>query len=288
MLLRRLIEADEAKPGELFVAVWTNGGLVIGHPGLSPEDSISDEAALLGLEAARMLLIEKYNSGRPGAFYLPSNALDELREAEWAAAEADKRAAAEKASATSTPPLTFAEMLTAMIEAQKKVPGQFFTRYSTYPHQSIGHSTWPKPLPIEYMELARLLHSGAVVQPDPTSGELLHVMPRAADVLAEELRLQGDGPLVEAEARNRRYAERSKELATTAGTLARRAVMALLVGIIVVLGLSALLLNSLAPFLVALAFIVYDVITDGFGWSARAAAHKVGEAVEAKVLRMLE
>lgn len=290
-LLDRLIRADEAKPGELFVVAFLNNGTVVRHAGLSADESIVGEAALLGLDAARLLLINTHDDrGRPKSFYLPSDAarsLEELREsADRAARQAAERQKAQAASAGGEP-LSLAEMLAAMIEAQKAAPGQFFTRYAMNSYPSLGHPAWPELKPIEHMELARLLHSGAVVQPDPTSGALLHLLPVAADVLAAELRLQGDSPLAIAEARGADLAELRRAYARRAGTRAHRLVMGILIAIIVALAAASITLQSIAPAILAVLVIGYEVVTDGFGWDAASIAHRAGKSREQAVLREL-
>jgi len=189
-LLERLVHAEEREPNQLFVTVYTSAGTAIAHKGMDRKQEYGDdEAALMGLEAAGLLLVETYDKGRPKAFHLPSSARAELDEARAEQNAAEERAA-RKEAARDFAPLGFVDLLQAMIDAHRVKPSEAFIVFDTYPNRMIGHGGLPKPgVTFEGVTLARLEHSGAVERGSHNYD--LYLLPRAAEVLAEERRLMG-------------------------------------------------------------------------------------------------
>jgi len=227
-LLELLVRAYEEDPDELYVVVFNSQGSFIKHAGM-PMEYRDDGAALAGLDASGMLLVQNRDSqGRPKSFYLPNTAPADLAEAKQAADQEEREAAAQAAAAgAGGEPLSLAEALERMIAMQRAHPGGFFTPYDTRPRRSIGYSALSgQTLPLTHGEFARLLTVGALLQHEQHRG-VYYLTPQAADILAAEQRLQSVGPLATAESRIRASEERRMATAEWVGWFGFAAVVLL-------------------------------------------------------------
>jgi len=281
-LLELLVNAYEQDREELFVVANMSKGTAIKHTGFPVSDWRNDGAALAGLAAVGLLLVQSYDGGgHPKSFYLPTGARAELeaarREAERrAAAEAEREAAERGAGAA---PLSLAQALERMISHQKEHPGGFFTPYDTRPNPSIGYSgVQGQHLSLLHGEFARLLTCGALEKREDRFA-LYYLSPNAADILAAEQRLQSDGPLAAAERRIGAVENRREATARLAGWLVAAGVVLLIL---------YLVLNRERLFPPGeLAGVLYEVVTVVLGLTGLAVAALVSRLVRAGVNDLL-
>lgn len=78
-LLALLVEAEETEPSRMFVAAYMSGASNLRHM-RSKQANLGepDVPALMALDAAGLLTVERYHNSRPGAFYLRSGAREVL------------------------------------------------------------------------------------------------------------------------------------------------------------------------------------------------------------------
>lgn len=262
-----LVDAYEQNREELFVVAYTSKGTVIKHAAF-PVEWRNDGAALAGLAAVGLLLVQRYDGSRPTSFYLPSNAPAELEGAkraaeQKAAAEAEEAAAA---LAAGDEPLSLAEALERMIALQKAHPGGFFTPYDTRPNPSIGYSgIQDQHHSLIHGEFQRLLTCGALEKRGQRPA-IYYLSPQAGDILAAEQRLQSDGPLASAERRIGAMQHRHATVAQWVGWLA---------GLITMLVVVYLVLNREQLFPGTTAGTIYEVITVVLGLTGLALSNGV-------------
>jgi hypothetical protein len=221
-LLELLVKADAEDAQEAFVAVYTSKGTAIKHTGFPVSEWRNDEAAVAGLEAAGILLVQSRENGYPKVFHLASTAAAELAEAKRHAVDEAKAAAA---ASRGVPPVSFAEALRRMIDLHKSRPGGFFTPYDTYPDRSIGYSgTSDRPIVVSHADFTRLITGGVLTQSDNRL-PAYYLSPNAADILAAEDRLNSTGPLAAAERRLSSVETRRTATARWAGLIAAALVL---------------------------------------------------------------
>lgn len=281
-LLELLVKADAEDAQEAFVAVYTSKGTAIKHKGFPVSEYRDDEAALAGLAAAGILLVQSHQDGYPKVFHLASSAAAELAETKRHAA-AQEAAKAAAAAASEIAPVSFADALRRMIELHKARPGGFFTPYDTYPDRSIGYSApgggaSERPMVVSHADFTRLITGGALIQTDDRL-PAYYLSPNAADILAAEDRLNSAGPLALAEGRLSSVERRRAATARWAG---------LIVAAMVLVGSAYLVLNRERLFPPGeLGGVIYELLTVVGGVTGLLVAYAAYRGIRAGVGRVL-
>jgi len=241
---------------------------------------------LLELEEARLFIEDSRDkNGRLKTFYV----IEDRGQAALKAADEEAEAAKARAAAKY---VDLRGLLEAMILAERTRPGLFFTVYDMREGPMIGHEAMPKPgLLIDRATLIRLTGSGAVEQGRHGFGEL-YLLPKAAEILEQERRLQGDSREQELEEQLAAIGERDEARrtarASAAGRFGRFIRWIVLVVLLLLVAGVAGILASFAGFAGAAAVIalavVWEIVTSGFGISGKS----IAAAAEQRATRWAE
>lgn len=269
-LLAHLLESQRTDPREPFVIARMNAPDVLVHHLGNMHEMVSPRP-LLELEEARLFIQNSRDKdGRLKSFFV----IDDRGEAALKNAEEEAEAAKARAVARR---VDLRGLLEAMIAAERTRPGLFFTVSDMREGPMIGHEAIPKPgLLVERATLIRLTGSGAVEQGRHGFGEL-YLLPRAAEILEHERRLQGDSHEQELEDRLAASAARDevrekmrRRSARRFGRLVRWIVLPL---ILVLIGVVAwIVVGSTGAAVVIGLAIGWEVLTSGFGISGASVA----------------
>lgn len=192
------------------------------------------------------------------------------------------------------------ELLSVLVETEKAEPSQLFVGVYMQGGAFLAH-LGTKRRNLGKLDVPALMALGdagllSVERYDDGRPAGFYLRSGAEEALnAAQERLGTPTPLYQAqdriaslEAQTARTVAHHRTVAERVGKWARRGVLAVLILLVAGLAVWALLFSSLVPGVLAVIVAVYAVLTDAWGWTARAVAERIGAAVTRRVLAYLE